>query len=239
MSDTVTVYWGFDAIHKNVSQYKFEQPSRIKLDIDNIASNRNSVFAKCPAYQNVLNNTFCIKSKFDFTLGIENGKTVVKHPYTNDNFVTEFTTTRAIEVKLFGIICPYIFYCDEPLDMTLTGAHFNQNEFINNTMVLPGEFNINNWVRPIEIAFFMKNNVSEVKINDNDVLAYVNFNTSKKIIFKRFRITEDINNTIREFIRLRAYSKDFHNLEYFYNYFKINKMNKYIKNMIKENLVDN
>ena len=54
---------------------------------------------------------------------------------------------------------PFLFFCEESLQMQQNGAHFNQNGFIDKTLIIPGKYDIGKWFRPLETPFIFKNGV--------------------------------------------------------------------------------
>lgn len=240
MSDEIIVYWSFSGYDVGgESQYRFDDPKRIKLDIE-LLDKENSFttqFTKCPAYQNVTSTTFAISSPFEFVLRSNGEQFHFDIPYMNREFLDKYFLIRDVKSKLFTYKTPFVFFCEESLDMQETGAFFNQNDFINKSLVIPGKYNIGKWFRPLELPFFFKNGIEKIEVKENDVLFYVNFLTDKKVILKRFHYTKEMDELSKEMAGLKRFKTHFKDLSWFYDIFQKNNIKKRIINNIKDNLV--
>jgi hypothetical protein len=57
----------------------------------------------------------------------------------------------------------------------------HHTEFSKSATVIPGEFDIGKWTRPVEIVFEVKSNQEKIVINKGDAVAYFKFNTDQLI----------------------------------------------------------
>jgi hypothetical protein len=240
MSDEIIVYWGFSGFEVGgETQYRFDDPRRIKLDSKELDKENglSLQFTKCPAYKDVIESTFTINSPFDFTIRSSNGQFMFDAPYTNQDFLNKYFFIRDVKSKFFTFKTPFLFFCEESLQMQQTGAYFNQNGFIDKTLIIPGKYDIGKWIRPLETPFIFKNNVESVSVSENDVLTYVNFLTDKKVILKRFHYTQEMEQLVREMSGLKRFKTEFKPLSWFYEKFSSNGIKKKVLKLIKENLV--
>ena len=240
MSDEIIVYWSFSGFHVDgETQYRFDDPRRIKLDSKELDKENglSLQFTKCPAYKDVIESTFTINSPFDFTIRSSNGQFMFDAPYANQDFLNKYFIIRDVKSKFFTFKTPFLFFCEESLQMQQTGAHFNQNGFIDKTLIIPGKYDIGKWFRPLETPFIFKNGVESVSVTENDVLTYVNFLTDKKVILKRFHYTQEMEQLVREMSGLKRFKTEFKPLSWFYEKFSSNGIKKKVLKLIKENLV--
>jgi hypothetical protein len=72
-------------------------------------------------------------------------------------------------------------------------------------------------------------------VNEKDVLYYIKFNTKDKIVFKQFKMNDNLLKMVHD-VRLANWGNNQSvNIEYFYKKFK---GKKYILNEIQQNILD-
>jgi len=153
-----------------------------------IASSRKGVtFLKCPAHTDYLKNVFVFKSPIDLNLNIEISETTAKVYSDNLNQalfekIIDVRFLKKIESKsspypLIGIDFLNSFVANESILMSVTPAFLHYNEFTEKTSVIPGEYDISKWVRPIECVFEFKKSVEQISIKKGDALCYFKFAT--------------------------------------------------------------
>lgn len=239
-NDEIVVYWSFSGFEVGgETQYRFDEPRRIKLDIKQLDKDNglSTQFFRCPAFKDVMDSTFTINSPFDFTIRSANEQFMFEAPYASQDFLSKYFLIRDVKSKFFTFKTPFLFFCEESLQIQQTGAYFNQNNFIDKTLIIPGKYDIGKWFRPLETPFIFKNDIENVSVNENDVLMYVSFLTNKKVILKRFHHTLELEELIREMSGLKRFKTEFKPLSWFYEKFSSNGIKKKVLKLIKENLV--
>lgn len=170
----------------DVNQHPYDHLSK------EIATTRKgSTFLKCPAHTDFLKNTFVFLAPFDITLEIginEISRSIVSENLTQEvfdnlidiRFLTDYNSSTN-PFPLIGIDWLNIFTCDDSLLLQVLPAFMHYNEFTQKSTVIPGEFNIGKWTRPIEIVFEVKSNQEKIVIKKGDAIAYFKFNTTQLI----------------------------------------------------------
>ena len=97
---------------------------------------------------------------------------------------------RSIDDKLFSYNLRYLFYTDQPLEISMTPAYLTVNEFTQNTTLVPGKFDIGQWFRPLDCSFIMNSN--QLQLKKDDTFAYIKFHTDKKINLINFYRSQNI-----------------------------------------------
>jgi len=137
---------------------------------------------RCPAFKDMLKNTFGIKSLYDYNLKID--KTINSTLHDQDFFET-MIVVRNLETKLISFLSSYIFIAeDNDLDMEILPSVLENNKFNKTSMLLPATFNIGKYIRPVECAFHSRDDNWEIE--EEDIYSYVKFKTDKTIKFKKF-----------------------------------------------------
>ena len=100
---------------------------------------------------------------------------------------------------------------------------FHPAKHTNYGTAVPGDMNIGSWFRPYPLEMQLWGNSGEIKFQENEPLFYVEFDTDKDIILKRFNFNQNLHNYAK-------HCTTFYNQEYSlikrYNQFKRTKMNK-------------
>lgn len=166
--------------------YPYENLTKI------IATTRKgSTFLKCPAHTDFLKNTFVFLAPFDITLDIaitDSNRAVTSINLTQEVF-DNLIDTRFLEdynsetnpFPLIGIDWLNVFTSDESVLMQVLPAFMHHNEFTEKTAVIPGEFNISKWTRPVELVFEIRSNQEKIVIKKGDAIAYFKFHSDQLI----------------------------------------------------------
>ena len=102
---------------------------------------------------------------------------------------------------------------------------------------MPGKLNISKWFRYINLEYILHTGVKEFKVNKGESLAYVVFNTNKKVNLKRF----EMNDKLHSYGLATGTSTKWEPrvpLATRYKRFMETRTNKLVLNEIKKNLVD-
>ena len=175
-----------DLISKDYNPFK-------SLSKDIAISRKGSTYLKCPAHTDFLRNTWVFCAPFDLTLEIEidtNSDMVKVHCENISQEIFEsiidtrflFKTEQAKNpYPLLGIDWLYVFACEEPLMMQVFPAFMHRNEFTDKTTVIPGEYDVGRWTRPVETVFEIRSNRERIVIKEGDAISYVKFFSDDQI----------------------------------------------------------
>jgi hypothetical protein len=87
--------------------------------------------------------------------------------------------------------------------MSVTPAFLHYNDFTDKTSVIPGEFDISKWVRPVECVFEIKKQTESIKILKGDAQCYFKFRSDETTPIKITR-SQMPWKTIDQCAKLRA-----------------------------------
>lgn len=188
------IYWSFITSH----QWNTDHLDCVKSLLDDVypyenltrtiaTTRKGSTFLKCPAHTDFLKNTFVFLAPFDITLEIS--ITDTNRSLTSIN-LTQEVFDKLVDIRfledyhsetnpfpLIGIDWLNVFTCKESVLLQVLPAFMHYNEFTQKTAVIPGEFNINKWTRPVELVFEVKSNKEKIIIKKGDAIAYFKFNS--------------------------------------------------------------
>jgi hypothetical protein len=221
---SITIYWA--CIEDQWMRAKSPEPINKKFYKNKkfISKEKASPIALnyCPVFNNRIENVYAIKSIYNYSFNIENNQCISK--MYDQKFFDDHIQIRSIEDKFFSFMNRYIFFTDEKsLNM---GAYeypiFEENEITKRCMMIPGEYDIGKWFRPLEFPFILKKDFNDFSVEIEDVLYYLKFYTKKNIIFKQFLMTEKLKKMSLDTINLNTYSiKRFGPIDNFYKSFKL------------------
>lgn len=247
MSNVVDVYWSTPFTSKTgIPKFilNIDEPLSISEELAYFSkSDHHSAnnFTRCPSYQQFLKNKFLVTSPVKYNLKFKNEQ--VSSDYYDQDFFDDYVLVRDSKNKLVGFhFFTHIFFCEESLSMEMMQPFLSSNQFNKNNILIPGEFDISKWFRPLEVAFIVKDDPSEFTINVNDPLYYLSFKTTKKVNFKKFYFTERCTEILDSCYNEKKYSDSNRNIKtYFdvvYKKFTQSKYNKALLKEIKNNLLD-
>ena len=192
-------------------------------------------FEDCPAVVNALKNYYGIPSIVDYE--VEFTSTGVQAKEHNQEFFNTAFVLRNREEQMFSLKLPYIFFCEESLEVSQVQPFMERNYVNDNCMVIPGKFDISKWFRGFEFTCYLKSSANNVfKVKEKDSLFYLQFHTNEKINFKHFHMSRTLLDYFSLGIDAKEYKPKYKNLDYFYNLFKNYNMKGKILKEIKNNL---
>jgi len=231
----INIYWSINH-HANLPGIRVEEPDSLELTYFEDKNFREYNYKACPAVSKFMNNTFVLRSAFDYSFFV-NGDDVKSDIY-DQAFFDRHVQIRSLKSKLFSLKPYIIFFTDEKdLEISISQPFLDQNAFTDRAVVIPGQFNIGKYFRMLDFAFHLKDNISDFKIKEKDAIYYMKAHTDRKINFKRFMWTPKCQDYL-EFVWNAKENKLKHSsLATFYKYFNKYNYKKLILKEIKENLV--
>jgi hypothetical protein len=176
----------------------------VALSKEIVQSRKGATFMLCPAVTDFFKNTWVFKSPID--LNIEINITDDFSSMYCDNVDQEFfnlmVDSRFLQKSekgisqhpTIGIDLLNTFICESPAMLQVFPAFMHYNDFTSKTSVIPGEYDISKWTRPVELVFEVKNQKEHIKIKKGDALSYFKFNTDDTVkLEKSYTPWEEIN----------------------------------------------
>lgn len=160
---------------------------------ESTALRKGVIFQKCPAHTDFTKNVMVWYAPFDLTLIIDidfatgNGKVFCEN--INQEIFDQLVDTRFLFGDKSGI-SPYpvigidwlcAFTADTSVVMQVLPAFMHHNDFTSKATLIPGEYDISKWTRPVEIVFEIKKSQERIVIKKGDAIAYIKFITDDQI----------------------------------------------------------
>jgi hypothetical protein len=249
-NDTVIVYWTpwaspqmehrqvlLDTRPRSVSSYiqkmRAKNPIIPKVNIYNPKPIMHGNYQACSGWKTLGKNLFSIHSPIDVDLELSDEGNVFQSKNSDwfSERVSSFDDALSVDMDL-----GYLFFSEDPITATLTSPYMHQTNQFKYGFVTPAEFNISYWFRSWAIIFQLWEGVKSLQIKNDEPIAYIRFNTDKKIEFREFKLTPTLINAA---IACQDYKlfKQFEPLSQLYNRFCRTSLRKRVLNEIKANLI--
>jgi len=243
MGKSVTIYWSGSQdispnnINENMLYYPPENLFKsLLLDKNKSLQNGEANFFLCPAFKDKAINTFLFKNTLTSSVDLVDGQLIA-----NENTTIPFSCTRDSTLNNtshIGYGMSWLFFCEESIDVSFTAPYFSPVSYLSYMQSCPVSFNIGKWFRPYQTEFIVWNKNQKITVNEGDPLMYVEINTNKKVIFKRFQYTEELQSYCLACVNAPLKYGKKKPLSERYDRFEKANMNKAILNIIKKNLLE-
>lgn len=250
--DTATVYWSpfWDKDSSNWDLL-YPKPKTLFSSIkdhstksnDNIVGLQKLPILSCPAVSEkykkiaVFESPMSCSYKYDFSNFLEDGNFKID-PQTKQYLAYRVDRQPVIDYGpsiVFSLA--YSFFAEESLNAYFTPPMFHPPKYIKNGSVIPAEFNIGRWFRPFNFEVQMWEQSGNFILQEKEPLFYVDFKTNKKVILKRFKMTDNLYDAAKACIDSSDLFGKGQTLEYRYEKFEDTDMRNIILSEIKNNIV--
>lgn len=236
---SVGVQYNFSHLYpapKSLYEESFEQKADLKENKDD--------FFRCPAVSNKMKRTFVFRSVTDTHVKVF-GKEHIEYWVANEDdqrrhqTVTEILHEPTMRNRwLVNYLHPIVFFTPEDsLIASMTPPYFEQTESQKYGAIVPGEFDIGKWFRPMNFEFQLWEGVDELRVASGDALGYVQFNTDKKVVLKKFNLNNQLNKITGSLIHVSPFRR-FMRLSERYKMFEQSKLKHQILREIRQELME-
>lgn len=209
--DVLTVYW---APGKFIPKYEswahlYQEPVNFLADLN---QKRNKESAKadhkgifsCPSYIDTMKNVFVFKSNFDIEVKFPHDmwdREYGKYPVELGTSPINATIQRAnsiIDHADITVNMSWLMFASEPVNAVFTAPYFPSYSPVKGAMLSPGQFDIGLWYRDYNLDYHIPKGTPSLKFKENEPLFYVNIDTDKRVVFKRYEMTSALRNIADE-----------------------------------------
>ena len=245
-SETITVYWSlcsndelyYQLLMLDCAPESFISNLNKRKNINNkMPLNPNAgrgKYQSCSAMHTFAENLFILKSPIEAEINFDDNGNIDRSVKNNNFFIERESSFE--DSKCFDFNLQYLFFSEEPLNITLTPAYMHKTVHNDYGFLLGGQFDISSWFRAIPTIFQSWPKINKFKIDFNDPLSYVHFDTDKKIELKQFRLNQELINQVGACSRFQQLLR-FQSMEKLYKRFLGAGMKKMVLKEIKANLV--
>lgn len=175
-----------------------KDPKRQYLHTDPM--NMSAAYKKCPAYTTYLKNVYQLNSIADIKFTIDADRKIVS--VDAPEWVRSRISFRTLPSKdtyiLITLAIYVIFYSKKPVQIEQLPPFLSTNPRSSQFTVVPGTFDISQWVRPLEFSIEIKDHVSNFEIKKGDPLCYVRFCSEDGALVKleKTGVTKELNDAV-------------------------------------------
>lgn len=248
----ITVYWSPFAYTKETDQwnmfYREPEPLISDLKINRKKIDRGaSGFWNCPTFIEQVKNVYQVKNNIDLDYSLpindilEMQNTKGKEQFNLNGGKISLKSFRASSLNNYinlSLNMNWLMFADESVSTKITAPYFPSVSVGNGVLVASGKFDIGTWYRPFVYDMHIPITTTELKFKKDEPLFFLEFETDKKIIFKRYCMTNylrELSNECTSFSDRFGYNIK---LTEKYRIFKQSKMREIILKEIKNNLID-
>jgi len=244
-----TIYWA--AAHPNTETYDLNHlyPGVKSLHEETVAKkvslkdNLND-FLRCPAFSDLARNTFVHRAPVDTHATLDfarkRSSNIFDNPLDETKYRVKLDFMREPTIQGHNLIqytWPILFFSEEDSMMaTLTAPYFERTVSSQYGVIVPGRFDIGRWFRPMNMEFQLWEGVSEIRVAADEALCYVHFDTDKKIVFKKFIMTREMDKLVISILRASPFRR-FARLSDRYRVFEQSQSKQRVLNLIERQLV--
>lgn len=242
VNDTIDVYWSpfihdlnTDRLSIFVSEPDCLYNSMVEdykargMDVKNIDTN----YLACPAVSNEMRKVFVFRAPVDYTITWD-GESVRVEEYGQDFFNSMFNV-RDIKSGFVSLRFKILLFAEKNLLVKQYPVFLFKGNFAENTTLIPGGFDVSEWFRPVEPAFYFNQKNVPLRIKKGEPLYYLVFETDKKINFKRFSINAEIHDVVERCVSVKKFMSN-SKLDFLYDLFTKSGHKKRLLKVIKDSM---
>jgi len=235
------VYWSTVYPPEVYSDYNmlYKEPAPLLQEIlpERGPENPHDLFA-CPAFHLHSSNTFVVRSTLEANVAIR-----------PDGFAP-LDERSQLSAQLFSYMHPtrkgyrtilfdhrMLFFCEQPVTLATYPAYLHRSSVQTQLVYLPGAYDISRWLRPLQGTYEVPESTQSLKIQQDDPLYYVKFETTEKVKLKRFQMVSELHAITHGCVHYKLF-RPRSSLERVYAAFTQSKQNKRVLKLIKDNLLE-
>lgn len=241
---SINVYWSpfTDVQGFNLSHTYLPLRSVFEENFPNRNTNNTTPsFFQCPATSTLMKNTFVMRSPVEQKIRVSGTKADVSVPKNREKSThikaEIFHQPSVVNQKLVYLNHPFIMFSEEDLVATLTAPFFERSNLSTYGMVVPGQFNIGKWFRPLNSEVNLWDGLSDIELSVGDALCYIQMQTERPVNMRRFQINKRLTDIALGLVHNKPLSK-LARMSENYRVFEDSKLRKIILSEITENLLD-
>jgi hypothetical protein len=192
-------------------------------------------YQSCSALHTLTNNMFVIKAPFSAEIKLDS-QGVIKEGQKYGRWfkerISSLQNAYAIDFDL-----SYMFFSEESLDLTITPPYMHRTNQAQQGFISSVSFDISSWFRPYVLIYQLWEGVDTITIENDEPIAYLKFNTKKKVVLKPFKLTPYIENQVNACLE-HKYTKPHESMEELYDRFHRTGMHERVAKEIKENVIN-
>jgi hypothetical protein len=245
--ETITIYWAPAAFNESEPHWNmlYQNPVSVVSDLNSLRDKDVKQMFTCPAYIQSMKNVFVfknvIKNKIQLDESIFTPKDNYPYQLPVDSVLnlTQLRESSLVEHINVSYNMSWLLFADEPVEARFTAPYFPSSSPAEGAMLAVGEFNIGSWYRDYVLDYHIPYGTKQLSFEENQPLFYVEIKTNKNVVFKRYKMTDELKKISAECAMAPTIYRDKGKpLSYRYNIFKKTSSPERVLSYIKNNLID-
>jgi hypothetical protein len=244
--NTLVVYWSPAPFLPCIESwtYLYTDPVPVLKTLNLVSPEKNRSMIECPAFIDRLKKVFCFKSNiadsFDLVpaelINLNNSEDYPLHLTTNSIVGVQKIRNSSIKNHInLQYNMSWLFFTEENVLAKMTSPYFPPATPVQNGLLSPGQYFLGNWFRGFPLDYHIPLSSTRFEIKKDDPLFYLELETDKKIVFKRFLNTKLLKNIADE---LSNSTSNYGSNKDFFNRYE-NSKKALIKNIILKEIKEN
>jgi hypothetical protein len=194
----INLYWSPAFVLERGQDFNFCYPkpktlfSELIQQKNKIISPTSASYLQCPAVTPKFKKTLVIKNNVNSSYKYAHiGEHMAITPDNENCLGVEFIRDSSVNFgPTINFSVQYLFFADESLLMQVSPPMFHEPKYTRYGSVMPGEFNIGKWFRPVNFEVQTWNNQGEFHLEQGEPIMYLEFKTDRPILLHRFNLNE-------------------------------------------------
>lgn len=191
-------------------------------------------YQSCSALHTLVENTFVVRSPFSCDIYLDQNGVIEQNQKYGGWFRERISSIQGAHSVDFDM--SYMFFSSEPLEVSITPPYMHKTSQATQGFISSIGFDISSWFRPFVLIYQLWEGINRLTIEENEPIAYIKFNTKKKVVFKAFKLTPTIINQIDACLQ-HKYIKPHQSMEELYTRFHETGMHDRVLKEIQENVI--
>ena len=226
-----------------ITPIMYEEPSSLweHLNKNLMDQKASRTFIQCPAFRESVESVYFIKNPVTTSISVNISDSgvigdVIQHESKGSRGVVTMPHAPTIQNQLLiQYTQAYGFFASEPCLMRMTSPWFSNAPHMKYGSLVVGTFDIGRWYRPVNLEFNLWDLVNDFVIEADEPLAYFEFSTTKKIVFKQYELTDKLVELATNAIHAR--SSRWHSLNARYELFAKARYKEMVMKEINKSLL--
>lgn len=198
---------------------------------------RPDVYFNCPAVSRKMKRTFVFNNIVDTKTKFREDGTIEYERPDRFQMLNELIHQPTIDNhRLINIQYSLLVFCEESVVGSMESPFFHKTEMSKYGAIVPGEFDIGKWYRPLNAEIQLWEDCDELHVAADEPIFYLEFLTDRPIILQRYQVTKRLSTIASSLIHVNPL-KRFASLAEKYDIFKQSQLRSQILKEIRNNLV--
>jgi hypothetical protein len=200
--DYVIVYWAPCAYEPGTSSWSqlYSEPVSVLSQFNKKRNKKTEhTMFNCPAYVDIMKNTFVVNNVLNAEINLPDEV----HNRKFNGEILRYDNLGGLQLRVeressFTDYTDIVYnmswslFADEPLKAKFVGPYFPAYSPGDGVILSVGKFDIGQWYRKFDLSYHVPSSTKKLLFKENDPLFYIEFETTKKIIFKRYIMTPEL-----------------------------------------------